>query len=107
MQELEKIRSRTYERHEILNCVGTGSDSEARLKGRLAARGFGVEIMGCNNDLCLHLLYFDYPIPAASMYLNHDDFGQPAMNDSRVNAPLSGLCEGLKRSKYVIESLGI
>ena len=39
--------------------------------------------MGSSHDLCLHLLYFDYPFPEANIYLIHDDFrGQLPKVDS-------------------------
>ena len=56
---------------EILNCVETGPGSEAQA---WACR-FCEDAMGSDNDLCLQLLYFDYPFPSASIYFNHDGYG--------------------------------
>lgn len=61
--------------------IGHGSEAKG-----LVCR-FGGEAMGSIDDLCLHLMYLDYPFPAASMYFNYDDYG-PAVLTRYFNAPL-------------------
>ena len=63
---------------EILKRVGTDSGSECQG----SACGIG------NDDLLLHLLYLDYPFPAASIYFNYDQYGSTAFTSiSQCHAP--------------------
>lgn len=67
----------------ISRCVGIGLLGSEALG--LVCK-FGREAVGAIDDLCLHLMYLDYPFPAASMYFDYDDC-VPAALTRCFNAP--------------------
>lgn len=68
MQEVESILTNTsmHERNETRRRLMGG-----RLRGPTFR--FRGQVMSSNNDLCLHLLYFDYHLLVASIYFDNND----------------------------------